>query len=104
MDFFSGVFKPQPVILLISLTTSSAVARNSGLLVAADGAVAAGPVVACLAEGKGGEKKNKIPGSKKAKEKPKKQEKRGIKGQDKKVFQNRTKNADGVTKCSLTHK
>src|SRR6202008_2508401 len=32
MDFFSGVFRFQPVISLMSCSTSSAVARNSGLL------------------------------------------------------------------------
>src|SRR5208282_3498452 len=44
MDFFRGVFNSQPVMALISCKTSSAMARNSGLLFAVgarDGAGAA---------------------------------------------------------------
>src|SRR5215472_10421401 len=49
MDFFSGVFNSQPVIWLISCKTSSAVARNSGLLAAAGGADSVGAGLACWA-------------------------------------------------------
>src|SRR5260221_7899109 len=97
MDFFSGVFNPQPVILLISLTTSSAVARNSGLLVPVDGAAAAGAVVACLADAKGAGERTKIPRSKKAKDHPKKREKRAKKGQGSKIPENKIKNELGGT-------
>src|SRR5258708_38819373 len=95
MDFFSGVFNPQPVILLISLTTSSAVARNSGLLVPADGAAAAGAVVACWGNAKGGGERTKGPRSKKARENPKNREKRGIEGEDNRISEKRMKTGLG---------
>src|SRR6202008_2250031 len=45
MDFFSGVFSFQPVISLMCCSTSSAVARNSGLLAVPP--LAGGRGVAC---------------------------------------------------------
>src|SRR5271165_4146402 len=55
MDFFSGDFSRHPVISLMSFSTSSAVARNSGLAVAL--AAVAGAVAACC--GRAGEARNK---------------------------------------------
>src|SRR5258706_5532634 len=100
MDFFSGVFNPQPVILLISLTTSSAVARNSGLLVPADGAAAAGAVVACWANAKGAEERTKVPRSKKAREHPNKRQKGAIEGQDSRFSEMRLKSELGERNIS----